>query len=56
MQFWTPERCTTLHTDILLSELVDAGMQLSRTGITLYRNRVHTRILMIKAELRNRAA
>lgn len=56
MQFWTPERCTTLHTDILLSELVDAGMQLSRTSTTLYRKEVHTRISMIKTELSNRAA
>ena len=56
MQFWTPERCTTLHTDILLSELVEAGSQLARTNIALYHNRVHARISMIKAELANRAA
>jgi hypothetical protein len=56
MQFWTPERCTQLDTSILLAELVEAGGQLARTNIRLYRNRVEARISMIKAELANRAA
>jgi hypothetical protein len=56
MQFWTPERCTTLATDILLTELVEAGAQAACTNNTLYRNRVQARIQMVKAELANRAA
>jgi tRNA1(Val) A37 N6-methylase TrmN6 len=56
MQFWTPERCTTLSTEILLAELVEAGAQAARTNIKLYRNKVEARISMIKTELTNRAA
>jgi hypothetical protein len=56
MQFWTAERCTTLSTEILLNELVEAGAQAARTNIKLYRNRVQARIAIIKAELATRAA
>lgn len=56
MQFWTPERCTKLETSILLAELVDAGGQLARTNISLYRSKIQARIAMIKLELSNRAA
>ena len=56
MNFWTPERCATLSTEILLTELVEAGGQLARTNIKLYRTKVQNRIEMVRAELARRAA
>ena len=54
MNFWTPERCKTIDTLILMDNSCEMSMQAELTNSAIRRARLLENVEMIQAELRTR--
>ena len=55
MNFWTPERCKTIDTLVLMDNSCEMSMQAELTKSAIRKARLLENVQMIQAELRSRA-
>ena len=56
MNFWTPERCKTIDTLILMDNSLEMSMQAELTNSVSRREKLLKNVEMIQAELRSRTS